>query len=313
MAAEPRKPADGPPRLILLGTGNANKAREIQAVLALAGILVERWPGELPAVVEDGATFLENARRKALALAAASGAWVLADDSGLEVEALGGRPGVLSHRYAGEPPDDDANNRKLLAELAGVPPERRSARFVCAIVLAGPEGVLVEAEGTCEGRIAASPRGHNDFGYDPVFLYPAYNRTFAEISSTLKSQVSHRGKALKAFVEAYRRIGQPQEDLFERFGRARKEPFPAECRGKEVGGVHLGLLDADVVGALDAYFGKDGTTRRLDPVPLETLKKCAKSLEGAVPQIPVESRPYFRELLDLSKAVLKEIEKGGTA
>lgn len=194
---------------VVVGTTNARKVAEIVRILEASGIAASAWPADIPFpdVVEHGVTFAANAEQKARAFAAALGGrfWVLADDSGLEVDALGGRPGILSHRYAGEPPDDAANNRKLLAELAGVPPSRRTARFRCALALwRGPEDVLV-VEGTCAGRIADAPRGDNDFGYDPVFIYPPAGRTFAEMPPDEKDRVSHRAAALAALARILRR------------------------------------------------------------------------------------------------------------
>ncbi len=189
---------------IVLGTTNAKKIVEIRQVLSAAGVAVGPWPADIPApdVVEDGATFAANAAKKAAAFAAALGGarWVLSDDSGLEVDALGGRPGVFSHRYAGEPPDDARNNAKLLAELSGLPPGRRTARFRCALALARGKGDVLVVEGSCEGVIAGAPRGDRDFGYDPVFFHPPSGKTFAEMSPEEKHRVSHRGAALAALA-----------------------------------------------------------------------------------------------------------------
>lgn len=158
----------------------------------------------VPEPAEDGETFADNARHKALYYARACGQWCLADDSGLEVDALGGAPGVRSARYAADrcPPGaardaiDAANNAKLLEALAAVGPERRTARFVCYLVLADPEGVILEACDTIEGRIGYQPRGHNGFGYDPLFEVPQLGCTTAELPSEHKNRISHRGKAL---------------------------------------------------------------------------------------------------------------------
>jgi XTP/dITP diphosphohydrolase len=124
------------------------------------------------------------------------GAWVIADDSGLTVDALDGAPGVLSARYAGEPSDDEANNRKLLEAVLPVPDERRGAAFRCALALADPSGVIrLEAEGICRGRLIREPRGAGGFGYDPLFLIPEYHKTFGELSTLVKHQLSHRARA----------------------------------------------------------------------------------------------------------------------
>jgi XTP/dITP diphosphohydrolase len=147
-------------------------------------------------VEESADTFAGNARKKASELAVALGLWVLADDSGLSVDALGGAPGVLSARYAGEPSDDAANNRKLFEALAKVPDDRRGAAFRCALAVADPSGqVRLEAEGACRGRIIREVRGAEGFGYDPLFLIPEYHKTFGELSPLVKHQLSHRSRA----------------------------------------------------------------------------------------------------------------------
>jgi len=202
----PDAPARGgwPARLVL-ATGNPGKRRELAEILAPDGVEVlgvadvasDGW-----SVVEDGATFLENARLKAHDLARRAGMPALADDSGLEVDALGGRPGVRSARYAGAHATDAANVARLLDELAGVSDERRVAAFRCALVLAWPDGTAVEAEGRCEGWIACTPRGHGGFGYDPVFIDPASGRSFAELPTAAKNAFSHRRRALDALRRA---------------------------------------------------------------------------------------------------------------
>jgi XTP/dITP diphosphohydrolase len=154
-----------------------------------------------PSVVEDGETFVDNARRKARELALWSGRLTLADDSGLVVDSLGGRPGVHSARYAGEKATDEDNRQKLLREMAGVPQEQRGAAFVCVLVLAHPDGREVMTEGRVDGRIALSPRGSGGFGYDPLFLIPALGKTTAELPLDEKNRISHRGLALDAMRE----------------------------------------------------------------------------------------------------------------
>lgn len=244
---------------IVIGTGNAHKLREIEAILAavpgLELVGVQTLQG-VPDIVEDATTFAGNARKKAHELAkfmamvghvsfanrstsldsddetdfeqlsaeryrSISGRQkkvsltqgtpqagpvhgplenlVIADDSGLEVEALDGEPGVRSARYAGRHGDDTANNRLLLEKLKGVPQEKRKARFVCEIALASPAGVLCTARGTVEGVILSEPRGKGGFGYDPLFLYPPLGKTFGELSETEKNSFSHRAKALANF------------------------------------------------------------------------------------------------------------------
>lgn len=186
--------------LLVIGTKNAHKLREIRAILGDLGFELcglDAYPGASK-VVEDGATFEANAAKKALQWARELDAPVIADDSGLEVDALGGRPGVHSSRYAGEEGNDARNNAKLLAELAGVPSERRTARYRCVIALATPAGVEMTCAGSCEGRILEAPRGTNGFGYDPLFLVPEYGKTFGELSAEWKNRISHRARALAA-------------------------------------------------------------------------------------------------------------------
>jgi XTP/dITP diphosphohydrolase len=194
-------------RRILIATANQGKFREIAAVMA---DLPVQWMNladlpPMPEPVENGSTFAENARLKALFYARAGELWALADDSGLEVDALGGRPGVFSARYAGEPRNDAANNAKLIGELSDMPLDKRTARFRCAMALASPEAVLAEAQGTVEGVIIDRPRGRNGFGYDPIFLIPSLGKTAAELGFEQKNRVSHRGQALIAIRPAIER------------------------------------------------------------------------------------------------------------
>ncbi len=184
--------------VLYLATRNFGKVREIQALLAHlpVDILSLKDLPQAPEIVEDGETFAENARKKAEAVLALTGGVVLADDSGLEVEALQGEPGVRSARYAGEGAADAANNARLLEKLAGVPLHRRSARFCCAVAIAAPGQETVVAEGYCRGIIALKPRGDRGFGYDPLFLIPAYQKTFGELSPDVKNRISHRSRAL---------------------------------------------------------------------------------------------------------------------
>lgn len=189
---------------ILLASGNPKKLRELDALLSPLGIELAQPSdvGGLPEVIEDLPDFAGNAAKKAISAALAKRSWALADDSGLEVEYLNGAPGVLSARFAGEHGDDDANNRKLLEELEGVPTEKRGARFVCALALARPDGSLAaEIMGTCRGTILTEPRGTHDFGYDPLFEFAeeGFEETgsaFAELEAEGKARVSHRGRAL---------------------------------------------------------------------------------------------------------------------
>ncbi len=188
-----------PPRLVF-ATTNHGKLREVAEILGPLGVDVVGVAAVVPGwtVVEDGATFAENARLKARDLARRGGLPVLADDSGLEVDALGGRPGVRSARYAGEHATDAANVVLLLDEMANVPDHARGAAFRCALALAWPDGTIVEADGRCAGTIALSPRGSGGFGYDPVFVDPASGRTFGELPAEAKNHFSHRRRALDA-------------------------------------------------------------------------------------------------------------------
>ena len=193
-----------PQRLIILGSRNQGKLRELQAVLCPLGVELRGLDAYPAAIVpeETGQSFAENARLKATDLARELGAWVLADDSGLCVDALDGRPGVHTARYAGPGATDAQRIEKLLEELRDADVPHRGARFVCALALATPDGVIFEVEESCRGRITRHPRGENGFGYDPVFLYPDFGATFAEVSDEAKGKVSHRGRAVRALAEA---------------------------------------------------------------------------------------------------------------
>jgi len=187
---------------LLLATGNKNKIREIESIFRVDGLefaTLADIPG-LPEVVEDRDSFAGNAVKKAASLCAASGLPALADDSGLEVDALDGAPGVYSARYSGIHGDDEANNRKLLDALQAC--TDRSARFRCVIALARKPNEVETVEGVCEGHIARAPSGSNGFGYDPVFIPQGYESTFAELAPDLKNSISHRAQALQ---RAYRR------------------------------------------------------------------------------------------------------------
>jgi XTP/dITP diphosphohydrolase len=192
---------------LVLGTRNVKKRKEIEEILGDLGITLKDlslYPNA-PDVVEDGDTFEANARKKATETAIAIGQWVLGEDSGLVVPALRGRPGVYSARYAGKHGDDAANNRKLLAELAPLPPDSREAYYVCTAALADPAGtVYAVVEGRCHGRIIAEHRGSGGFGYDPYFLIPEYHQTFGELSARVKHALSHRGRALLQLRPALR-------------------------------------------------------------------------------------------------------------
>lgn len=186
---------------LLVATRNRGKMKEIGAYLSgyVEDLLCLADRPDLPDTVEDGTTFAENALKKAREASAATGLPVIADDSGLMVDALDGQPGVISARYAGEPSDDGANNRKLLQELAGVGPEKRAAAFVCVLAFVHPDGTEVLFDGRIEGRILETPRGEGGFGYDPLMLVEGHDATMAELPVDEKNRISHRGQALRAF------------------------------------------------------------------------------------------------------------------
>ena len=197
------------PTVLVLGTRNAKKRREIEEILGdlpLALHDLSQYPAA-PEVVEDGDTFAANARKKAAETATALGRWVLGEDSGLVVPALNGRPGVHSARYAGTHGDDAANNAKLLAELAPRPPEHRAAYYVCTAALSDPTGTIhAVVEGRCHGVILREHRGSGGFGYDPLFRIPEYHKTFGELSARAKHAISHRARALARLRPALRRL-----------------------------------------------------------------------------------------------------------
>ncbi|MCY3784942.1 MAG: RdgB/HAM1 family non-canonical purine NTP pyrophosphatase [Chloroflexi bacterium] len=195
---------------VVLASGSPHKLAEFRRLFRGSPVRIVP-PGDFGSplqVDETGATFLQNARIKAVVYALACRVWSLADDSGLEVDALGGAPGVRSARYAGPGASDEARNDKLLAALADVPDARRTARFRCAVAVAAPDGSIVyTAVRSCEGRIAHAPRGGQGFGYDPLFIVGRGDRTMAELTTDEKNRVSHRGQAARAarrFVESRR-------------------------------------------------------------------------------------------------------------
>lgn len=193
---------------IVLATRNRDKARELTALLRMSGI---RWRtlADFPRVVappETGRTFEANAIAKARAVARATGALALADDSGLEAAALAGRPGVQSARFAGSHGDDAANNAKLLRLLDGVPARERGARYRCALALAGPSRLIAVTRGSWSGRIANRPRGRGGFGYDPLFLVPRLGKTVGELPASVKRRLSHRAMAARKMRPILRRL-----------------------------------------------------------------------------------------------------------
>ncbi len=193
---------------LVLASRNRGKSAELAALLCGLPVTLHTLDEFSAAgeVEEDGTTFEENAVKKALAALAATGLPSLADDSGLEVGVLGGRPGVFSARFAGAGGDDRANREELLRQLEGVPDGRRTARFRCVIALAMPGGRVETVEASCEGVIAREPKGTGGFGYDPVFFYPPFGRTFAEVTPAEKHSVSHRGRAMTLMAGLLRGI-----------------------------------------------------------------------------------------------------------
>lgn len=194
--------------VLVLATENRHKAEEIRSILK-GGIDLElRTLADFPGVKlppETGATYRENATQKALAVVNATGHWAMGDDSGLEVAALGGAPGLYSARYAGEGVTYADNRKKLLDALGDLPDEKRGAAFICTIAIASPNKEIDVVEGICEGRITRAELGGGGFGYDPIFFVPAYGKTFAEIPAAEKNKVSHRARAIAAAMEVLRK------------------------------------------------------------------------------------------------------------
>jgi XTP/dITP diphosphohydrolase len=199
---------------IVFATRNAGKKKEFEALVKGMGIRVLSLEDfkHISPVVEDGKTFKENAAKKAVEIARSLRKLTVADDSGLEVAALGGAPGVVSSRYAGEHATDRENNKKLLETMKDVPPERRGASFRCAIAVATPEGLIDVVEGSCEGIIGTEERGCNGFGYDSLFIRLEYGKTFAELESSIKNRISHRARAFEKAKIILERIQMAQEN-----------------------------------------------------------------------------------------------------
>ncbi|WP_224746720.1 XTP/dITP diphosphatase [Pelovirga terrestris] len=195
---------------LLVATGNEGKLRELVQLLAPLDLDVMGLDqlDNPPVVAEDGATFADNARKKALTLARFSGCLTLADDSGLCVDVMDGAPGVFSARYAGEQGDDKANNARLVRELGDIPLNQRKAHFHCCIALAWPDGRCETVEGRVDGLIIDQQRGSHGFGYDPLFLVPEYGKTMAELPADIKNRISHRGRALQKIVPLLKTIVQ---------------------------------------------------------------------------------------------------------
>lgn len=194
---------------IIFATGNEGKMKEIRLILADLGVEIQsmKEAGIDMAIQEDGKTFEENAVMKAKAVMEATKALVLADDSGLEIDYLNGEPGVYSARYLGEDTSYRIKNQNLIDRLKGVPEEERTARFVCVIAAAFPDGRILTARGTIEGIIGYEERGEGGFGYDPIFWLPKYGCSTAELTMEKKNELSHRGKALRAIKKELKREG----------------------------------------------------------------------------------------------------------
>lgn len=192
---------------IIFATGNAGKMREIRMILEDLGcpVLSMKEAGANPDIVEDGATFGENAEIKARSVWDCTGDIVLADDSGLVVDYIGGEPGIYSARYLGEDTSYEIKNRNIIERLAGAEGEERSARFVCNIAAVLPDGQVLHTEAAMEGQIAYEPAGSEGFGYDPILYIPEFGKTSAELTIEQKNQISHRGKALELMKEELKR------------------------------------------------------------------------------------------------------------
>lgn len=192
-----------PAPLLVLGTGNRKKGLELVDLLGDVGLSLKTLAdfSNAISVEETGTTFAENAALKAVQQAKHLGQWVLGEDSGLAVDALGGAPGVYSARYSGPGATDESNNRLLLDNLRDVPPQRRTAHYVCHAILSDPQGnVLAESEDYCHGLLRYEPVGSGGFGYDPLFEIPEYHLTFAELGSAVKAVLSHRARAIRRMI-----------------------------------------------------------------------------------------------------------------
>lgn len=199
---------------VLVATKNDRKLSEIKELLKGLPVKLTSladYP-RAPRIIENGATFADNAGKKALKIAAFSGKLTVGEDSGLCVDALRGAPGVRSARFSGSGKDDEANNRRLLRLLKDVKPSRRGAGYVCAVAIADKDGILAIVEGTCRGRIALRPAGSSGFGYDPLFLIPRYAKTFAQLGEKVKHTMSHRYRALKKAAPVLKRYIKKQTE-----------------------------------------------------------------------------------------------------
>ena len=187
------------PKEVVIATHNPGKMREIASILdypQVKFLSLLDFP-EIPEIIEDGITFAENAQKKAMVISRLTGRFAIADDSGLCVQALQGRPGIFSSRFAGENATDKERYQKLLRQMQGIPLAKRKATFFCAIAIASPQGQVQVVEGKCSGLISLSPRGTHGFGFDPIFLLPKLGKTMAELAPEEKNKISHRARALK--------------------------------------------------------------------------------------------------------------------
>lgn len=193
---------------IIFATGNAGKMREVRMILGDLGceVISMKEAGADPEIIEDGTTFAENAEIKARAVWACTGDIVLADDSGLVVDYIGGEPGIYSARYMGEDTSYDIKNQNIIDRVADAKGEERAARFVCAIAGVMPDGRVVHTEATMEGQIAYEPAGGEGFGYDPILYIPEFGKTSAELTIEQKNSISHRGKALEAMKDVLKKV-----------------------------------------------------------------------------------------------------------
>ena len=188
---------------LIIATGNEDKVREIDEILEGTGFeaISMKQAGFNPDIVEDGTTFEENALKKAMAVHELSGEYVMADDSGLCIDALDGAPGIYSARFCGEDSTYEEKFRKIFEMLADVPEDKRTAQFVCAIAVVKPDGTSFTVRGECRGVLHEKPMGENGFGYDPIFYVPEFGMTTAQMEPEVKNSISHRGRALRAMVE----------------------------------------------------------------------------------------------------------------
>ena len=188
---------------LIIATGNEDKVREIDEILEGTGFeaISMKQAGFNPDIVEDGTTFEENALKKAMAVHDLSGEYVMADDSGLCIDALDGAPGIYSARFCGEDSTYEEKFRKIFEMLADVPEDKRTAQFVCAIAVVKPDGTSFTVRGECRGVLHEKPVGENGFGYDPIFYVPEFGMTTAQMDPEVKNSISHRGRALRAMVE----------------------------------------------------------------------------------------------------------------